>query len=156
MSTKALARHRRPRRSARPHRAGIGNDYLRLIHEFPLCPFRTDGGYEAAAAILDRLAVRPEGSLSPGEQAYMETLTLLVQAYDDERIKIATRRMAPVEVLAYLMEQSGMTDAQLGELLGNRPLVSLIKHGHRGLSKTHIRLLSEHFRVEPGLFLESK
>jgi HTH-type transcriptional regulator/antitoxin HigA len=141
---------------ARPRRIGIGGDYLRLIREFPLCPLRSDRDYEAAAAMLDRLAVRPEGSLSPGEQAYMETLTLLVQAYDEERIKIATRRMTPVEVLEYLMEQSGMTDARLGELLGNRPLVSLIKHGHRALSKTHIRVLSEHFKIEPGLFLEAK
>ena len=32
-------------------------------------------------------------------------------------------------------------------------LASLIESGHRQLSKTHIRILSEHFRLEPGLFL---
>jgi len=156
MSTKALARPRRPRRSARTRRTGINGDYLRLIHEFPLCPLRTDGDYETAAAMLDRLAVRPEGSLSPGEQAYMETLTLLVQAYDDERFKIVTKKMTPLQALQYLMDQSSMTAAGLGELLGNRALASLILRGHRSLSKAHIRLLSDRFKVEPGLFLEAE
>src|SRR5262249_48062360 len=143
-------------RRIHPRAAEIANDYFRLFYEFPLCPLRSDRDYEAAAAMLDRLAVRPEGSLSPGEQAYMETLTLLVRAYDDEQFKIVTGKMTPLAALKYLMAESGMTDKQLGELLDNRALASLILNGHRSLSKAHIRLLSEHFKVEPGLFLEAK
>jgi len=153
MSTPTTTRPRRHRRRTARKAAG---DYLCLVCEFPLCPLRNDGEYEAAAAILDRLAVRPEGSLSPGEQDYLDTLTLLVQAYDAERVSAKAAKMTPVDVLKYLMNQSGMTDAELGRLLGNRPLVTLIKQGQRGLSKTHIRILSEHFKVEPGLFLETK
>lgn len=153
MNTKSLSRRRLPRVSRR-HRIPISADYLRLILTFPLRPLKSDRDYEAATALLDRLAVRPEGSLPSGEQAYMDTLTLLVQEYDDKRFKVATRRMSPLKALKYLMEESGMTDAQLGALLGNRPLASLILRGHRGLSKTHIRRLSDHFKVEPGLFLE--
>jgi HTH-type transcriptional regulator/antitoxin HigA len=133
----------------------MSGDYMRLVLEFPLRPLRTDREYGAAAVMLDRLAVQAEGSLSPGARDYMETLTLLVEAYDDERFKIKTKSMTPLEVLNYLMEQCGMTAGELGKLLDNRALASLILNGHRELSKAHIRLLSEHFKVEPGLFLET-
>ena len=63
------------------------------------------------------------------------------------------RALGPVDVLEYLMAQSGMTGADLGRLLGNLALPSLILNGHRSLSKTHIAVLAEHFKVDPGLFL---
>jgi len=127
---------------------------LRLVREFPLRPLRNSAEYEQAAAILDRLAVRPEGSLAPGEQDYMEALTLLVQAYDSERFQIETAHLSPLDMLKYLMEQKGMRSADLARVLGgNRALASLILNGHRALSKTHIRLLADHFKVEPSLFL---
>jgi len=128
-------------------------DYIALVREFPLRPIRTQRDYKAATAIVDRLAVRQEGTLSRGEQDYLDTLTLLIEAYDDEHFKIKTRAMEPVDVLKYLMEQSGMKTADLGRLLDNRGLASLILNGHRALSKTHIRILSDYFKVGPGLFL---
>ncbi|MBI4578979.1 MAG: hypothetical protein HY718_04710 [Planctomycetes bacterium] len=142
----------RPRGS---RRAAPAADYLALIREFPLRPIRTAREYDAAAAIVDRLAVQPEGSLTAGRQDYLDALTMVVQAYDDEHFAMKVRKMRPVEVLKYLMAESGMAQKELGELLGNRPLASLILNGHRQLSKTHIRILSEHFKVEPGLFLDA-
>jgi HTH-type transcriptional regulator / antitoxin HigA len=134
----------------------IRDDYLDLILEFPLRPLRSEREYKTAIAVLDRMAVRPEGSLSPGEQDYLETLTLLVEAYDEQHFKIQTAHLGPVEMLKYLMEQSGMKRADLGRLLGNKPLASLILNGQRGLSKTHIRILADHFKVEPSLFLTAE
>ena len=58
-------------------------------------------------------------------------------------------------MLEYLMEESGMTQADLGRLLGNRALASLILGRHRELSKTHIRKLADHFKVSAALFLQS-
>ena len=45
-----------------------------------------------------------------------------------------------------------MKAADLGRLLGNRGLASLILHGRRTLSKTHIRILADHFQVDPEGF----
>jgi HTH-type transcriptional regulator/antitoxin HigA len=134
----------------------VRDDYLELIREFPLRPLRSAREYKAAAAILDRLAVRPEGSLSPGEQDYLETLTLLVRDYDEQHFKIQTAHLGPVDMLKYLMEQAGMNRSDLGRLLGNKALASLILNGQRSLSKAHIRILSDHFKVEPGLFLTAE
>ena len=129
-------------------------DYLRLARRFPLRPLRSDDEYQEAVQLLGALAVQPEGSLSPGEQDYLDALTLQAQACDDERFNLETADMSPLEVLRYLMKESGMRSADLGRLLGgNRSLASLILNGHRGLSKTHIRILAAHFHVDPSLLL---
>lgn len=91
--------------------------------------------------------------MSSGERDYLDTLTLLVAAYDTARFEIRSPRMTPLQRLKYLMDQSGMNSSALGRLLGNRGLASLILNGHRQLSKSHIRILSDHFKVDPGMFL---
>jgi HTH-type transcriptional regulator/antitoxin HigA len=130
--------------------------YLALIDLFPLRPLRSDRDYDAAVSVLDTLAVRPEGSLTSGEQDYLDTLTMLVEAYDREHYEMDTETRDPLNMLKYLMQENGMTQADLGRLLGNRALASLILHGHRQLSKSHIRKLAEHFKVSPALFLQAK
>jgi HTH-type transcriptional regulator / antitoxin HigA len=129
--------------------------YLALIDLFPLRPLRSQRDYDAAVVVLDTLAVRPEGSLEPGEQDYLDTLTMLVEAYDREHYDGDTEPRDPLAMLKYLMQESGMTQADLGRLLGNRALASLILNGRRQLSKRHIRTLAGHFKVSPGLFLQT-
>ncbi len=145
--TAAKARPARKRRT-RPEPA-----YQALIDVFPLRPLRSERDYDAAAAILDALAVRPEGSLASGEQDYFDTLTMLVEAYDQVHHEPA-KSLEPITMLEYLMVESGMTQADLGRLLGNRALASLILGRHRQLSKTHIRKLADHFKVSAALFLQ--
>ena len=142
-------------RSARKHQNGRpAPAYLALISVFPLRPLRSERDYDAAVAVLDSLAVRPEGSLDAGEQDYLDTLTMLVDAYDRDHDDLGAENLDPLSMLKYLMRESGMTQAELGRLLGNRSLASLILHGHRQLSKSHIRKLADHFKVSPGLFLD--
>ena len=124
--------------------------YLALIDLFPLRPLRSERDYDAAVAVLDTLAVRQEGSLDPGEQDYLDTLTMLVEAYDREHHDVDTKPCDPLTMLKYVMQESGMTQADLGRLLGNRALASLILNGHRQLSKSHIRKLADHFKVSPA------
>ena len=122
----------------------------------PLRPLRSEREYDAALTVLDALAVRPEGFLNTGEQDYLDTLTMLVEAYDREHDDVAVEGRDPLAVLKYLMEESGMTQAKLGRLLGNRAMASLILNGHRQLSKSHIRKLADHFKVSPALFLQAE
>ena len=128
--------------------------YMVLIDAFPLRPLRSVRDYNAATAILDTLAVRPEGSLDDGEQDYLDTLTLLVEAYDREHSCFPETEVDdPLAMLKHLMRESGMTQSDLGQLLGNRSIASLILNEHRQLSKTHIRKLATRFKVSPALFL---
>jgi HTH-type transcriptional regulator/antitoxin HigA len=129
--------------------------YLALIDQFPLRPLRSEQDYDAAVSVLDTLAVRPEGSLDSGEQDYLDMLTMLVEAYDLDHHAIDIDQGDPLAMLKYLMQESGMAQADLGRLLGNRALASLILNGHRQLSKSHIRKLANHFKVSAGLFLQA-
>jgi len=140
-------------RARRGHTDRANSDYLGLIAAFPLRALHDDKDYDAALQVLDALALRPEGSLSAGEQDYFDALTILVEAYDREVQELDSGRREPLPMLKYAMQESGMTQADLGRLLGNRALASLILRGRRQLSKTHLRILAHHFNVSPALFL---
>lgn len=53
----------------------------------------------------------------------------------------------------FLLEANGMTASDLGRLLGDRSLGARLLKGERSLSEKHIKVLSERFRVSPGLFI---
>jgi HTH-type transcriptional regulator/antitoxin HigA len=133
----------------------IAPTYLALIKRFPLRLLRSEREYDTAAAVLDCLAVRPEGSLDPGEQDYFDALTLLIEEYDRIHCNLDAPDGDPLTMLQYLMQEAGMTQADLGRLLGNRALASLVLNRRRQLSKAIIRKLANYFKVSPALFLET-
>jgi HTH-type transcriptional regulator/antitoxin HigA len=79
-----------------------------------------------------------------------------VEVYDREHLDEDSDQCDPLTMLKYLMQESGMTQGDLGRLLGNRALASLVLNGRRQLSKSHIRKLAGHFKVSPSLFLQAE
>lgn len=133
---------------------GIARSYLVLLEAFPLRPIRGKADYDAASAVLDRLVVRNEKTLDEGEADYLETLELLIESYDEQHFHARADKRTPAQRLKDLMDQTGMTAADLRSLLVvSQPLVSLILSGKRELSKPNIKRLAEHFRVDAGHFL---
>ncbi len=133
--------------------AKIDKHYAELIGEFPLRPIRNDRDFGRAMKIAGRLAVHDEGSLSPGEQDYLDTLTVLIEDYDrnhTDEMPSAT----PLEMLKHFMEEHEMNVSDLGRLIGSQSNASLILSGKREISKRVIQILSKYFKVEPGLFIE--
>jgi len=136
---------------ARASGKGVSDDYVRLIHEFPLKPIRSDADYDRAAAVLDRLVVRDK--LSDGERDYMDALTLFVEDYDNKHYAPKPRGRTPRERVKSLMHTAGMTPAQLGDIIGSRPAASMFLNGDRDeLSKAQIRKLAARFKLDPGYF----
>jgi HTH-type transcriptional regulator/antitoxin HigA len=135
------------------------DDYMDLVRRFPLRPFRTRNEYLRAGEILSDLLARADNpGLSPGESDYTDVLVRLVREYDQEhssllRERAARRKPTPVEALKWLMEESGMNTVGLGKLVGGSGQASLILNGKRQFSKANIRVLAEHFKVSPALFL---
>ena len=127
--------------------------YLELVKQFPLVPIKDEARYDAAVAFLKKLAIRDEGTLDAGEEAYLDALTLFVEDYQNKHHRIEARHMTPLEAVQYLLEERGMTPADLGRILGNRSLASQVLKGRRQLSKANIMALAKHFHVGPGLFL---
>jgi HTH-type transcriptional regulator/antitoxin HigA len=111
---------------------------------------RNERDYDRARAVVDGLIMREK--LSKEERERMEIMLTLMEAYEAKHHEIDTSDIGPIELLRALMEDHGLTASDLGRLLGNRALGSLILNGKRELSKAHIRKLSEHFALDPSAF----
>jgi HTH-type transcriptional regulator/antitoxin HigA len=101
---------------------------------------------------MEELAIRGEKDLNGDELDYLDVLTDLIEAYDSAHYPQPDEG-TPLDRLKALMEESGTTTADLGRLLGNSGLASQIMLGRRELSKSHIRTLSQHFKLDAGYFL---
>ena len=106
--------------------------YLELVRQFPLCPIRTKRDYAAAIKAMEQLAVRGEDALNKDELDYLDVLTDLVEAYDNEHFPEPDEG-TPLDRLTSLLEESAMSTADLGRLLGNSGLASQIVLGRRNL-----------------------
>jgi HTH-type transcriptional regulator/antitoxin HigA len=124
-------------------------DYAGLVRLLPPRPIHDKVDLANATEILDAMAGH---DLTPDQEDYLDVLSDLVRKYEDEHSPVRRRGSTPLERLQYLVKQAGMTASDLGRLLGNRGLGSLVLRGRRQLSKTHIRTLAEHFRLDPGYF----
>jgi HTH-type transcriptional regulator/antitoxin HigA len=129
-------------------------DYLALVRRHPLRPIRTKAEYDAALSVLDKLAVREEGTLTPGEQDYLDALTAFVERYDDEHHAEPLPRPEPAALLREMMDQAGVTVTELGKLFGgSKGVASELVAGKRPWTLKSITKLADRFGVSPAVFL---
>jgi len=102
-------------------------------------------------AAVERLMDKGEDHLSPEESALLETMAILVQAFDERHNPLP--QVAPNEMLAYLMETSGRTARDLLPVFGTRGRVSEVLSGKRSISKEQAKKLSSLFKVTVDLFI---
>lgn len=82
----------------------------------------------------------------------IELIEILIDEYDN-RMDEPEEDMNPVELLEYLLKESGKTNAQLArELNTSRQLITEIFRYRRGISRKMVMKLSEHFRMMPMAF----
>ncbi|MCD4825382.1 MAG: transcriptional regulator [Phycisphaerae bacterium] len=106
--------------------------------------------YANAIEIVDWLAGR---ELNRDQEDYLEAISTFVEAYEAAHYPMGRKKISPLRALKYLLDEHGMSGSDLGRLLGARTLGAAILRGDRQLSKEHIKKLSEHFKVDAGLFL---
>jgi antitoxin component HigA of HigAB toxin-antitoxin module len=124
---------------------------LTALH--PLRPLRSERDLAGATEIADRLAVLSRRTRD--QEDYLETLSLLIEAYEDAHHAIETSHLSPIDVLKAILSDHGLTASDLGRILGNRSLGGAILRGQRQLSKAHIQTLCQRFAVGPELFLKA-
>jgi antitoxin component HigA of HigAB toxin-antitoxin module len=129
----------------------LPGNFAELVRLFPPQAIHDEVGYANTQEMIDRLTSLPK--LTGGQSEYLETLTILFEAYEEEHERIDTCHLAPLDVLRFLLESNEMSGSDLGRLLGNRELGPKVLNGTRQLSKTHIRQLADRFKVDAGLLL---
>jgi HTH-type transcriptional regulator / antitoxin HigA len=116
-------------------------------------PIRTEDDYLRARDVVDSLAIKGEAELTHAERDQLEIFSMLMEAYEEVHHPIKPSEVSPVDFLRRLARESGMTESDLGRLLGDRSLGHRILNGQRQLSKNHIRIVCNHFRVDADAFL---
>jgi len=125
--------------------------YARLANRIVVKAIETEEEYDHMVAAVEQLMDKGEGHLSPEESALLETMAILVQAYDDRNNPLP--QGAPNETLAYLMETSGRTTKDLLAVFGTRGRVSEALSGKRSISKEQGKKLAALFKVTVDLFI---
>jgi HTH-type transcriptional regulator/antitoxin HigA len=107
--------------------------------------------YDRMVGAVEHLMDKGEDRLSPEESALLETMAILIQAFDYRHHPLPS--VPPHEMLAYLMETSGRTAKDLLPVLGTRGRVSEVLSGKRSISKEQAKKLASVFQVAADLFI---
>jgi HTH-type transcriptional regulator / antitoxin HigA len=103
--------------------------------------------HEQAKALVEELM----GSENAAERARMVAQARLIEAY--ERARWPRRTPTLSDLLAYLMDQHGLSRADLVPLLGTPSRVSEVLNGKRDLSMSMVRKLRERFNISADLLI---
>lgn len=130
----------------------LPGDFNSLVRLHPPAAIHDDVAYQNAMDLVNQLTSLPK--LTQGQSKYLDTLTILVEHYEDETEGTEPRGADALGVLRFLMADRGISASDLGRLLGDRSLGPKILNGDRALSKTHIKILAKHFNISPAVLLD--
>jgi HTH-type transcriptional regulator/antitoxin HigA len=108
---------------------------------------QSDAEHAQAKALVEKLMA----SSVPQDRARMTAQARLIEAY--ERARWPRTRPALPDLLAYLMDQHGLSRADLVPLLGTPSRVSEVLSGKRELSMTMVKNLRERFHISTDLLI---
>lgn len=95
--------------------------------------------------------IRNGDNLSPEEDALLELLAVLIEAYEDEHYPIPDA--SPNDVLKFFMEDRGLKQSDLLPVFGSSGIASEVVNGKRSISKAQAKKLAEFFKVSVELFI---
>jgi HTH-type transcriptional regulator / antitoxin HigA len=107
----------------------------------------SDAELARARALVDRLM----NSNDPADHARLAAQARLIAAYEER--KWPRRAPSPAEVMRYLMDQYGLTRADLIPILGTASRVSEVLRGKKGLSMAMVQRLRARFLVPAEVLL---
>ena len=110
-----------------------------------LIVIQNDTDHADAKSLFEKLM----RSRDSADQARMTAQARLIEAY--ERTRWPRRMPSLPELLTYLLEQHGLSRADLVPLLGTASRVSEVMNGKRELSMSMIRKLRERFHISADL-----
>lgn len=129
----------------------IPQTWVALTEMLPLRPIRDDVDWGNAMDAIDRMAGH---ALNRDQEDYLESLSALVFVYEQAHHAVSTAHLHGLRALRSLLDDHRMNASGLARLLNvHRGHASKILNGERSLTARHMRLLAEHFKVNPSLFM---
>jgi HTH-type transcriptional regulator / antitoxin HigA len=123
----------------------VRDSYLELVTAFPLASIKSDQHLAYAQKVIDRLLAK--GKLDGGEEMYLDALSDLVGAYEDEQHPIEPASDA--DMLRHLMDAKGINQAQLCRGAGlAKSSISEVLGGKKPFSRHMIRRLADYFQID--------
>lgn len=116
----------------------------------PILTIRNEADYDQAVLALNELIDEVGANEAHPLYDLLDTLGTVIAAYEDEHMQLPA--VHGREVLAYLMEEHDLRQADLPEL-GSQGVVSEILSGKRELNVRQIRALAERFGVSAAVFV---
>ena len=105
--------------------------------------------HETAKALVGKLMQSNEAA----DRVRMVAQARLIEAY--ERVRWPRKAPSLPDLLTYLVEQHGLTRADLVPLLGTASRVSEVMSGKRELSMTMVKRLRERFHIPADLLISA-
>jgi len=117
-----------------------------------LKPVKNRKQYEEA---LDRIysLLQKDTKVGSRDSDELEVLSILVKQYETEHFPM--EKPSPLEAIKFRMEQSGMSEAELSAILGNKSRKSEILAGKRKLSLAMIRRLHEVLHIPADILIRA-
>lgn len=126
------------------------NRYGELLSHYQPRRIRTEAENERALAIVETLMHRSDRS--PEENELYDLLILLIETFETEAYQPGTAS-SPHSMLKFLMEQQGLTTAELAIPLGSEAIATAALTDDYEFSISQIKSLGELFKVDPSVFV---
>jgi HTH-type transcriptional regulator/antitoxin HigA len=117
-----------------------------------LKPIKTEEQYEQA---LTRVYDLMQMEINPDtlESDELEILSMLVKEYETDNYPMPSPN--PLEAIKFRLDQMGLSEKELGEILGYRSRKSEILSGKRKLSLAMIRKLNEVLHIPAEVLIKA-
>ena len=112
-------------------------------------PIKTEQDYNLA---LERVNILFDAKPNTDEADELDILVTLIEKY--EKIHYPIPEPDPIEAIKFMMEQNGLTDADLGILLNSRSRVSELFKRKRALTIKQIRILTEELHIPASILIK--
>ena len=127
----------------------LPDTYFELVQQFPLTRIRDGKHLDAAQKMIDYLLGEDRDR---GAEEYLDVLTDLVEAYEDEHEPIPDASEA--DVLRELMRSNKFSQSRLAKVSGiSQSTISAVLSGTRSLTKGQVVTLAKLFGLSPNAFL---
>lgn len=113
-------------------------------------PIKTEKDYEQAMLRLENIFDAKKETTKGDE---LEILSLLIEKYEDEKFPIDLPD--PIEAIKFRMEQMGITQTDLANIIGQKSRASEILNRKRKLSLDMIRQLHQHLRIPTEVLVQA-